>query len=259
MKCSRCSKTAVISVREPLCAVHFCSEFEKRATATIVKYKLLKKSDRVAVACSGGKDSTALLYLLKKKGYSVTAVCIDEGISSYREVKLAFLEDFCQRNKIKLVAGSFKKRFGKGLDELVKHSKKSPCAVCGSLRRKLLNELAQPFDVVATGHNMDDEAQAVMMNLMRANTKLLERCGPRSGISPVNGLVPRVKPFYMCSEKETMVYAILNNINVPYGECPYVKYAYRAKIRDVLNELGMEAKAALIGNFLKMKGKCPRK
>jgi tRNA-5-methyluridine54 2-sulfurtransferase len=228
VKCSLCSQRAVFS---RYCKEHFTEYFEKKAKDTIRRFRLLKKSDKIAVAVSGGKDSMSLLYMLHKHGYNVTGLAVDEGIHGYRDKTLLTLSEFCKKNKILLNIVSFKEMLGKTLDEI---NPERPCSVCGVYRRYILNMHAKGFDALATGHNMDDEAQAIIMNLTRNSIPLLKRLGPVSGTG--TGFTKRVKPFYLCPEKEVMVYSFLNNLNTEFTECPNIERAYRLRIRDMLND-----------------------
>ncbi len=240
MTCSRCSSSPVW--REPrLCADHFTERFEETVRGTIRRYRLFRRSDRVCVACSGGKDSTALLFLLAKLGYDVTALAVDEGIAGYRDGTLAFLRRFCDAHAIPLLTVSFAEAYGRRLDETLRDGlSRHPCTLCGTLRRQLLNKAARHpplgarFDVLATGHNADDEAQAVLMNLCRAQTALLPRSGPASR-SAEQGFVRRVKPLFFQTEKEVLLYALLHGLASAWEECPYAPRAYRSSLRDALN------------------------
>jgi len=176
MRCSHCSRTTVWHA-PALCAAHFSARFERKIEETIRAHRLIRKDDKVAVACSGGKDSTTLLFVLKRLGYDVTALAVDEGIAGYRDKTLSDLRRFCKKNKIPLRITSFEKEYGKTLDAILKKRFRA-CTVCGTFRRRLLNKAARRFDVLATGHNADDESQAVLMNLARAHTALFARIGP---------------------------------------------------------------------------------
>lgn len=235
MRCTLCSARAVV-LEPALCSAHFSSRFEKKVAKTITKYKMFTKRERIIVAASGGKDSLALLFILKRQGYNVSALAVDEGISGYRPLKLRALEAHCSKEGIGLDIVSFKEQYGITLDEAVKKTRTIPCTVCGILRRDILNKHAQEYDVLATGHNMDDEAQAVLMNIFKNDLSILARTGPVSGIMPKDRFIKRVKPFYLCSEKETMVYSYVNSLYTPFVECPYVVRSFRAEIRDSLNE-----------------------
>jgi tRNA(Ile)-lysidine synthase TilS/MesJ len=207
---------------------------------------MIAPKDKICVAVSGGKDSMSLLYILSKK-WKVAALCIDEGIAGYREKTLKHLKDFCSKNKITLRVVSFEKETGMTLDVKLKAGRshdlmvKSPlmktsnnaCTVCGTMRRTLLNKYAQRFDKLATGHNLDDEAQTVIMNLATYKPELMRGQKP---VSPkAKGFVQRIKPFCMLTEKQVMLYAVLNNLQPPFVECPYMHEALRDDVRDALN------------------------
>ncbi|MBN1385898.1 TIGR00269 family protein [Candidatus Woesearchaeota archaeon] len=235
MKCRKCSAKAV-SDDPQYCKEHFVSHIEKKVIKTIKDYNLLEKQDRICVAVSGGKDSLTTLHILKKLGYDAEGICIDEGIRGYREHTIEDLKHFAEKESIKIRIYSVKRIFGKSLDQLVKMTKRGPCTICGVLRRYLLNKYSQGYDKTATGHNMDDEAQAVMMNLIRNQPEINARLGPKTGLRKFKGFTPRVKPLYFCKEKEIMTYALLNGFRIRFNECPYAKLSFRARIRDMINE-----------------------
>ncbi len=128
MVCKFCKEKPVIKLPNSevaLCKSCYIKYFEKKVKKTISDYKLIQKNDHIVVACSGGKDSTVLLYLIKKivgdrKDIKITALAIDEGIHGYRDKSLEFLKDFCKKQKVNLEIFSYKKEFGKSLDEILK-------------------------------------------------------------------------------------------------------------------------------------------
>jgi tRNA-5-methyluridine54 2-sulfurtransferase len=236
MKCSKCSSDAVFS-SPAYCKAHFIEYFEEKVQKTIVRFSLFSKKEKIAVAVSGGKDSMSLLNALHSLGYDVTAIAVDEGILGYRDSTLKTLKMFCKKNKIPVKIFTFKSLTGKTLDSLLKDKKHNPCTLCGILRRYLLNLGSRGFDAIATGHNLDDESQAILMNLLRNNMPLLARCGPISGVIPSKKFTKRAKPLYMITEKESLAYAYLNGLVTKFKECPYVFASYRLKIRDMLNAI----------------------
>jgi tRNA-5-methyluridine54 2-sulfurtransferase len=250
MHCEKCSSKIVIN---NLCKEHFLEYFEEKVKKTIEDFNLLEKNDDVCVAVSGGKDSVVLLYLLKKFGYKVSGLAIDEGIRGYRGKTLDFLKEFCEKHEVSLVIKSFKDETGKELDDMIQDD--SPrCNACGTFRRFILNKYSQGFDKIATGHNLDDESQAVMMNLMKAQTELFDRQGPIT--KDVEGFTQKVKPLYLMKEKEILAYAFLKGFNVPFGECPYARLSFRSKIRDYVNSEESKnpgTKERIIKRFLKLK------
>ena len=258
MKCDKCKKTAVINTAKPLCSAHFFKYFESKVADTIKKHGLLRKNEKIAVAASGGKDSTALMLFLKRLGYGFDAIAIDEGIEGYRAHTLADLKKFCKQNKIPLKIYSYKQEFGMPLDEMLKKLNEKPCRVCGVFRRYLLNKKTKGYDKIATGHNLDDEAQSVMMNLLKANMTIAARTGPKTGIREIKGLTQRVKPFYFCTQKEVAAYALLNNLEIKFVECPNMKGSFREFVQESLNDIQLEfpdAKKHIVANFLNKKEK----
>ncbi|MBI2573327.1 TIGR00269 family protein [Candidatus Woesearchaeota archaeon] len=250
MQCSQCTQKAVIELQHgPICKIHFIDYFEERVFKTINRFHLINRDDKLCVAASGGKDSLSVLYLVKKycqkhqiPTENLFALVVDEGIKGYRSTTLKDLEVFCKQHKIKLIKTTAKDEFGATLDQaypiINKSDKKKPCNVCGVWRRYLLNKYArqQGATKVVTGHNLDDEAQAIIMNLFKANTTLAGRLGPISGVEEQEGLVQRVKPLYLCPEKEVRLYAYLKAFPVHFIECPYSKEGYRHDIQTMLNQ-----------------------
>jgi tRNA(Ile)-lysidine synthase TilS/MesJ len=179
------------------------AQFEQKVKNTIKDYNLIKPKDKVLVACSGGKDSTVVLYLLKKFGYNVEAITIDVAIGSYTKKNLENLRQVCKNLGVKLHEISLRKKFGCSICYMksVLKSKgiaKKSCSICGIAKRYLLNKETRKLkaDKIVTGHNIDDEAQSVMMNFLRGNLMLLSRLGPLTGLIQDKKFVPRIKPLY---------------------------------------------------------------
>ena len=242
MKCVKCSEEELCS---GFCKKHFKKYFEEKVKKTINKFHLFSHKDKIAVAVSGGKDSTVLLYVLKKLKYNVTGITVDAYIGNYTKQNLENLKSVCEKYKIPLKVISFKDEFGYSLCYITsilnqgrKDKKFASCLVCGVLRRYLINRYAKQmkFDVVATGHTLDDEAQAFLMNIFRNDVALARRQGPITGTGGNSAFVKRVKPLYLCTEKETTTYSKLMNFPVKYERCPCSVDAYRRNFRQFLDE-----------------------
>lgn len=249
MQCAKCDKKAV---NTNLCKDHFIEFFEDKVYQTIDEFDLIKDGQRVAVAVSGGKDSLTILNILAKK-YDVYAIAIDEGIEDYRETTLNILKEFCNKIYVELSIYSFEDEFGASLDRALELLGEKPCTVCGIFRRYLLNKYSANYDVLATGHNLDDESQVILMNLLKNQVELLARMGPKSGIIEDNKFITRIKPLYFLSEKQVMAYIILNGIPTDMKECPYAFESFRAKVRDKLNNqenLNKGTKLNIINKYL---------
>ncbi len=265
MTCKKCSIKPVIILPNSnikLCSSCFAKYFEKKVYKTVRQYNLIEKKDKIAVALSGGKDSLSLLYVLNKlatqqKDLALTAILIDEGIKGYREFTIKDAKTFCKKYNISLKVYSYKKEFGYSLDQLVKKINLNYCTICGVLRRYLLNKYARKLKVkkLATAHNLDDEAQAVLMNIFRNNVEISARLGPITGVVKDKRFIPRIKPFYFLTEKETATYAYLKKFNSKFVECPYITGSLRDNVRNLLNDFEERypgTKHAVINSFLEI-------
>jgi len=237
-------------------------KIENKVKDTIKDYKLFSKKEKILVAYSGGKDSTIILYILKKLGYNVEAITINAFIGNYSKANLKNAMGFCDRHSIKLHHVSFRDEFGYSLCYLrdlinSKGHKIKSCTICGVLRRYLINKYSKKLKAkkVVLGHNLDDEAQNIIMNFFRSNLEISARLGPVTGLIKSKSFIPRVKPLYFVSEKEITNYSKKMNFPVVYGECPCSSDSYRRSIKTLLNELEKKNKSIknnIINNFIKI-------
>ncbi len=216
---------------------------EKKVRQTIRKYKLFSRDDKIAVAVSGGKDSTSCLYILKKLGYDVEAITIDVCVGEYSDTNIKNIRNICDELDVKLHILSFEKELGKRLPEIKEKlassgSNNSFCMICGILKRYFLNKTVRDmgFDVVATGHNLDDEAQAFIMNVFRNDYKLALRQGPRPGIIESDNFITRVKPLYFVPEKDIIRFSKSMGFKIYYGKCPFSGDSFRRNFKNMLDE-----------------------
>ncbi len=235
---------------------------ERSVADTIQEHGLFSKDDRVLVAASGGKDSTVLLSILVKLGYQVEAVTVDAHIGCYTEENLKNLRAVCASLGVKLHEVSFRNEFGSSLCHIQailaqKGYDYKSCHTCGVLRRYLLNRHAKAIgpSVLATGHNLDDEAQAVMMNVLRGTMALCARMGPKTGIANDDKFIPRVKPLYFVSEEDIINYAKHHAFPVHFGECPCSSDTYRREMRNLFLSMPQReaVKRNIVKSFMQMK------
>jgi uncharacterized protein (TIGR00269 family) len=244
MKCSKCLENAIVFKRHSgthLCERHFVEAFEETVRHTIADNKMIVEGDRIAVALSGGKDSTALIYVLnkilsKRKDISIFAITIDEGIKGYREDTIKSARNISEKLDIDHTIVSFKEEYELDLDDMVAGKREAPCSFCGVFRKSLLNRTAKRLGAtkVATGHDLDDDAQSIMMNYLKGDIERLGRFAPRR-LQP--GLIPRIKPLKDIPERETALYCMVHGFYAKMAECPYASLSFRSNVRDMLNNL----------------------
>ena len=247
---------------EKLCKQHFTDYFENKVFKTIRQFDLVGKKENLGVALSGGKDSLTVLHILNKLSKQnpkirINAIAIDEGIRGYRDKTLQKAADFCNKNSIELHIFSYKEEFGLTLDEMLKILNVKPCTICGIFRRYLLNKKSRELKLtkLATGHNLDDECQSILMNQMRNDIGASARLGPRTGIVHDEKFVQRIKPLYLCTEKEVTTYAFVNGLLDNFAECPNAVQSFRAQVRDMLNGLEQKfpgTKYSIVNSFLQI-------
>jgi uncharacterized protein (TIGR00269 family) len=234
--------------KKTYCKDHFIELIEKKVRKAINQFNMLERDDHIGLGYSGGKDSSALLNILDKlrKRYpncDLTVLTVDEGIRGYRDECLELTEKTAKKYQLPHVIVSFKQIYGATLDQIIetslekKHSL-SACAICGILRRRALNYAAKQANVtkIATAHNLDDEAQTILLNLLRGDSNKFIRLS-RFPISKFQSLLPRIRPFVHVSEPEIVLYAHATNLTYHSYPCPYASSAMRNKIRNFLSKM----------------------
>jgi cytoplasmic tRNA 2-thiolation protein 1 len=233
---------------ESLCASCFNESIVEKVKKTISKHEMLKYGDRVAVALSGGKDSTSLLHIMSKimkgHGSELLAITIDEGIEGYREESVKNAERMAESLSIPLTIRSYQDFFGLSLDEAMetrseKGLKVTSCAVCGPLRRRAIDKSAEKLgvNVVATAHNLDDILQTFYINLYSGDVERIKWLDPDYIPSTDHFKIRRIKPAMEIYEQELAFFAFLNNLPFQTESCPYMNEGIRTEIRSNLNEL----------------------
>ena len=240
--CSHCQSRAVYLDRES--GAHLCSRHLKESVESRVLSRLMQEEplpEIIGVAFSGGKDSTALLAVLaslkERIPSRLIALTVDEGIIGYREDTIRHAKDVCTRLNVEHRIISFTRLYGRSLDEILKRSNRKACTVCGILRRRALEVLAEEEGVhlILTGHNQDDHAQTTLMNAFSADIKKVF-----AGSGSTSRFARRIKPFAAVSEREVTLYAIISDLFMDLPECPYAGEALRGEVRRLLNRFEQE-------------------
>ena len=244
--CDKCQKPSVVLIRYSgahLCRGHFSDFVERRVRHEIRQQMELTGGERIAIAVSGGKDSTVALHLVHKilgerRNLDIAAVTVDEGIKGYRASSLPIVREQCKRLGVEHLTASFEDLFKITMDKVAAASRDiSVCSYCGVLRRAAMNRTARGWNAthLATGLNLDDSAQSILMNIARGDVERLARLGPHR--RRVEGLVPRIQPLRSIPESETTLYAIVNELKFHDLECPYAPEALRNSYRSVVAQL----------------------
>ncbi|GBD03906.1 tRNA 2-thiocytidine biosynthesis protein TtcA [bacterium HR19] len=240
MLCRKCKEKAVINLRQynlPLCKEHFIERYISVVEDTIRRFKMFSRNDKVLVAVSGGKDSLALWYVLKKLGYKVTGLYINLGIENEKgEEGYSNMSERCCKNlaeKIdsELIVENVYQKYGSPAPLLDRN--RAPCSVCGITKRHIMNEVAKKygFDVVATGHNLDDEVATLLSNVLRWDEEYLKRQYP---VLPAeDGFSKKVKPLVFLTEKENLAFCIFEGIEFYHEECPFSKDATSIFMKNI--------------------------
>jgi uncharacterized protein (TIGR00269 family) len=249
--CDKCGNPNLIIKRkqsgQKLCRDCFIKSIQNKVLKNIRKYELLEKGDKVLIGLSGGKDSVMLLDILnslrKRNIIDLVAVTIDEGICGYREEGVEIAARNARKQGVEHRIVTFKEHFGTTLDDIIakntlKDGRRNACTYCGVFRRWILNRVAREerASKIATGHNLDDETQSIVMNYLEGNIQNLTRIGPKSE-SRSDRFTVKIKPLREIPEKEIGLYVVAKELEVHFAGCPYADESFRAEIGGFLKEL----------------------
>ena len=268
--CCLCHQNTAIIKRpktgQAVCKECFFGAFEIEVHRTIVSHSLFQRGDVVAIGASGGKDSTVLAYVLKtlneRYGYGLKLILlsVDEGITGYRDDSLETVRRNEAQYAIPLKIISYRELYGWTMDAIVQTiGQRNNCTFCGVFRRQALDRgaAALKVDKMVTGHNADDIAETVLMNILRGDIARLRRCTAITTSS--EGAIPRSKPFKYTYEKEIVMYAYFKKLDYFSTECIYSPNAYRGYARAFLKDLERIRPSSIVdiihsGDSLAVKG-----
>ncbi|KAK5451363.1 cytosolic thiouridylase subunit Ctu1 [Exophiala xenobiotica] len=230
------ARAAVIRPKnsQKICKQCFLSVFEIEIHETIV-----------AIGASGGKDSTVLASVLKTLnerhdyGLDLVLLSIDEGIKGYRDDSLETVKRNAKQYDMPLEIVGYDQLYGWTMDQVVAQvGKKGNCTYCGVFRRQALDRGAAKLGIkhVVTGHNADDVAETVMMNLLRGDLPRLARATSIMTSSTASE-IKRSKPLKYAYEKEIVLYAHHKKLDYFSTECIYSPEAFRGSARTLIKDL----------------------
>ena len=252
LKCRKCQNLKegiyLKSYNLRICLDCFLDFFRKRVKDTIEKFRMFSPNDKVAVAISGGKDSMALAKVLKDLGYNITLFHVNCGIkeNNYSEKSQRAVEEFAKIENLPLEMIYFEDEIKIDVKLAAKISRKEICGVCGMIKRYLLNNKAKDFDVIVTGHNLNDEAASLLKSLIFWND-YLKRQYPL--LLEEESLKRKAKPLTFCFENETRLFCDI--LKLPYHKdpCPLRAGPYLV-FKKIIQELEDEMPSCIL-NFYK--------
>ena len=205
------------------------------------------------VAVSGGKDSLALWDLLLQLGFEVDGLYIGLGIEGYSDPSAVFARGFASEHHLKLVEVDLPADFGFDVRTGAAADHRVPCSACGLSKRHIFDRAALDggYDVLATGHNLDDEAAVLLGNVLRWDLAYMAR--QRPVLPGGDGFPRKVKPLVRLGERETAAYCVLRGIEYQVEECPMAAGNRHLGYKDALNaieERSPGTKAAFYSGFL---------
>ncbi len=244
MKCKKCKTQAIVALpshNAAFCEACFLEFFSRQVEKGIKaspmhKGPLFTHSDKILVALSGGKDSLALMLELSLQGYNVTGLHIDLSIGNSSDKARAVVERFCNKHDLKLIIKEMALE-GLPIPKVKARLKRPICSACGKIKRYYFNQTAKEegFDVLATGHNLDDEVARLFSNTIRWDKAYLSDQAPL--LEDSDGFGRKVKPLWRLGEFETANYAFLKGIENHHAPCPYSQGASFTKLKNLWIDL----------------------
>ena len=257
MRCIKCKEKAAIELRRhnsAYCTKHYLEFFRSQVTRSIKRHRMFTHQDKLLLAVSGGKDSLALWDVLLTGGYRAAGLHIDLGIGDYAAHSREITQDFAQKAGTDLIVVSLDSEYGMGVPQLSRALRRVPCSGCGLSKRYIFNRVAreQGFNVLVTGHNLDDEAATLMGNVLHWQIGYLGRQSPILESTHPH-LIRKAKPLYTLTERETASYVFLRGIEFVEEECPHAEGASSILYKEALNHIEVESpgsKQQFVDGFL---------
>lgn len=256
MKCRACRAAAVVDVprhHAAFCHQCFVRHCREQVERSIKSFDMIGPRERVLVAVSGGKDSLALWDILLDAGVDVDGLYVGLGIGDYSSESWRYAREYADRRGARLVEVDLPAEFGFDIPTGSSAAKRAPCSACGLSKRHVFNKAALDggYDVLATGHNLDDEAAVLFGNVLRWDLPYLGRQFPV--LPGGDGFARKVKPLIRLSERETAAYCVLQGIDYIVEECPMSAGNRHLHYKEALNDIEVRSpgsKAAFYFGFL---------
>ena len=252
-KCRVCREPAIIDLprhNANFCAEHLLQLCRRQVVKAIDDHDMLSIDDRILVAVSGGKDSLAVWDILTDLGYAADGVYIGLGIGEYSDVSHDYAQEFADARGLRLITVDLRAEYGYDVPTASKVTKRVPCSACGMSKRHIFDRaaLAGGYDVVVTGHNLDDEAAVLFGNTLRWDVEYLARQFP---VLPArDGFPKKVKPLIRLTEREMAAWCIVRGIDYQVEECPMALGNKHLAYKEALNAIERESPGSKAAFYL---------
>ena len=204
-------------------------ELQDKVLKTIQKYNLIQNGDSIVIGVSGGPDSMTLLNVLinlkqKLEISKIVVATVNHMIREEAEEETKFVENFCESHGINFYLKKV------DVQEEAKSKKISTELAGRNARYDFFEEVLKKTgsNKIATAHNSNDNAETVLMNLLRG-----------SGVSGLKGIEKIrddkfIRPIIECKRSEIEQYCLENKLNPRYDKTNNENTYTRNKIRNML-------------------------
>lgn len=179
---------------------------------TLKSHNLFPENSRILVACSGGPDSMALLYLLqdiathRHTTYKIGVAIVDHCIRPESKDEVLWLQHQVEELGLPFYSATF------DVPRLSKEYKKSEETIGRQVRYQWLNEIAQSegYDYISVAHHKDDQAESILAHIIRG-----------SGLNGLTGMsvvqseyaIPVVRPLLDVTKENLLAYLATKHIS----------------------------------------------